>query len=52
MCQVKSSESWAKKADSEGMWMMCGGYTSLEFDFEAISHAVDIGVDCSKLKNK
>jgi len=45
-----TDESWVKNADSASMWMMCGGYTSLEFDFETIDHAVAKGVDCSKLK--
>jgi FAD/FMN-containing dehydrogenase len=45
-----TDESWIKNADSAGMWMMCGGYTSLEFDFESIGHAVEKGVDCSALK--
>jgi FAD/FMN-containing dehydrogenase len=45
-----TDESWIKNADSAGMWMMCGGYTSLEFDFESIDHAIEKGVDCSALK--
>lgn len=45
-----TDESWIKNADSASMWMMCGGYTSLEFDFETIDHAVAKGIDCANLK--
>jgi|GEM_PF-6932732 len=26
-----SDESWIKNADSAGMWLMCGGYVSVDY---------------------
>jgi hypothetical protein len=45
-----TDESWIKNADSAGMWWMCGGYVSVEYDTESIMHAVEQGEAFAELK--
>jgi hypothetical protein len=34
-----TDESWFKNADSAGMWLMCGGYVSVDYVIETMEHA-------------
>jgi len=45
-----SDESWFKNADSAGMWLMCGGYVSVDYVIETIEHAIPHGENYAKLK--
>ncbi|MDY7037784.1 MAG: FAD-binding oxidoreductase, partial [Thermodesulfobacteriota bacterium] len=47
-----TDESWIKNADSAGMWWMCGGYVSAEYDTESLRHAVKQGEAFAELKKK
>jgi len=38
-----SDESWFKNADSAGMWMMTGGYVSVQFVVDSLRHSVRLG---------
>ena len=41
-----SDESWIKNADSAGMWLMCGGYVSVDYVIETLSQSPDHGPLC------
>jgi glycolate oxidase len=45
-----TDESWFKNADSAGMWLMCGGYVSVDYVIETIEHAIPQGENYAKLK--
>ena len=45
-----SDESWLKKADSSGMWLMTGSYVSVEFVIESMNQAVGHGEHYAALK--
>ena len=45
-----SDESWFKNADSAGMWLMCGGYVSVDYVIETLEHAIPHGENYAKLK--
>jgi len=45
-----SDESWFKNADSAGMWLMCGGYLSVDYVIETIEHSVAQGENYAELK--
>ena len=47
-----SDESWFKNADSAGMWLMCGGYVSVDYVIETLEHAIPQGENYAKLKRK
>jgi len=47
-----SDESWIKNADSAGMWLMCGSYTSVDYIIETLSHATQHGEFYADLKKK
>jgi len=47
-----SDESWFKNADSAGMWLMCGGYVSVDYVIETIEHAIPHGENYAALKKK
>jgi hypothetical protein len=47
-----SDESWIKNADSAGMWIMCGGYVSVDYVSESLSQAVKHGQTYADLKKK
>ena len=47
-----SDESWFKNADSAGMWLMCGGYVSVDYVIETLEHAIPHGENYAKLKRK
>jgi len=47
-----TDESWFKNADSVGMWLMTGGYISVEYCLETIESAVQQGEDFAKLKKQ
>jgi hypothetical protein len=45
-----TDESWIKNADSSGMWVMCGGYVSVDYVIETITHAAPHGQNYANLK--
>ncbi len=45
-----TDESWIKNADSCGMWLMCGGYVSVDYIIETLEHAIPHGENYAKLK--
>jgi len=45
-----SDESWFKNADSAGMWLMCGGYLSVDYVIDTVEHAIPHGENYAKLK--
>jgi glycolate oxidase len=45
-----TDESWFKNADSAGMWLMCGGYVSVDYVIETLEHAIPHGENYAKLK--
>ena len=45
-----TDESWFKNADSAGMWVMTGGYVSIEYCHETIESAVKQGEDFANMK--
>jgi glycolate oxidase len=47
-----SDESWIKNADSAGMWLMCGGYVSVDYVSESLTQAVKHGQTYANLKKK
>jgi glycolate oxidase len=47
-----TDESWFKNADSAGMWLMCGGYVSVDYVIETLEHAIPHGENYAKLKRK
>ncbi|MBI5592789.1 MAG: FAD-binding oxidoreductase [Deltaproteobacteria bacterium] len=47
-----SDESWIKNADSAGMWLMCGGYVSVDYVIETMSQAPEHGPAYAELKKK
>jgi len=47
-----TDESWFKNADSAGMWLMCGGYVSVDYVIETLEHALPHGENYAKLKPK
>src|SRR4030043_385064 len=47
-----SDESWIKNADSAGMWLMCGGYVSVDYVIETLEHAMPPGLNYPDLKRK
>ena len=47
-----SDESWIKNADSAGMWLMCGGYVSVDYVIETLSQATEHGHVYADLKKK
>jgi FAD/FMN-containing dehydrogenase len=47
-----TDESWFKNADSAGMWLMCGGYVSVDYVIETVEHAIPHGENYAKLKRK
>jgi glycolate oxidase len=47
-----SDESWFKNADSAGMWLMCGGYVSVDYVIETLEHAIPHGENYAELKRK
>jgi glycolate oxidase len=47
-----TDESWFKNADSAGMWLMCGGYVSVDYVIETLEHALPHGENYAKLKRK
>jgi len=47
-----SDESWFKNADSAGMWLMCGGYVSVDYVIETLEHALPHGENYAELKKK
>lgn len=46
----QTDESWFKNADSAGMWLMCGGYLSVEYISETLDHAISYGATMADLK--
>ncbi|MBS3907267.1 MAG: FAD-binding oxidoreductase [Syntrophaceae bacterium] len=46
----QTDESWFKNADSAGMWLMCGGYISVDYISETLDHAVSQGERMADLK--
>jgi glycolate oxidase len=48
----QTDESWFKNADSAGMWVMTGGYISIEYCLETIESAAKQGEDYAELKQK
>jgi len=47
-----SDESWIKNADAAGMWLMCGGYVSVDYVIETLEHAIPHGENYAKLKKR
>jgi len=47
-----TDESWFKNADSAGMWLMCGGYVSVDYVIETLEHAIPHGENYAELKRK
>ena len=47
-----TDESWLKNADSAGMWLMCGGYISVEYAIETLEHAIPHGENYAELKKR
>ncbi len=47
-----SDESWFKNSDSAGMWLMCGGYVSVDYVIETVEHAVPHGENYARLKRR
>jgi len=47
-----TDESWFKNADSAGMWLMAGGYISVEYCLETIESAAQQGEDYATLKKQ
>ena len=47
-----TDESWFKNADSAGMWLMCGGYVSVDYVIETLEHALPHGENYAELKKK
>ncbi|MCX8118598.1 MAG: heterodisulfide reductase-related iron-sulfur binding cluster [Desulfobacterota bacterium] len=45
-----TDESWFKNADSAGMWLMCGGYLSVEYSSDTLNHAILQGEAMADLK--
>jgi glycolate oxidase len=45
-----TDESWIKNADSAGMWLMCGGYVSVDYVIETLEHAIPHGENYAALK--
>jgi len=45
-----TDESWIKNSDSAGMWLMCGGYVSVDYVIESIEHALPHGDNYAELK--
>jgi hypothetical protein len=45
-----TDESWLKNADSAGMWVMCGGYVSVEYVHESLESAPRQGEAFAELK--
>ncbi|MDY7036668.1 MAG: hypothetical protein SV375_10975, partial [Thermodesulfobacteriota bacterium] len=47
-----TDESWFKNADSAGMWLMTGGYVSIEYCHETLESNSRQGEDFARLKQK
>jgi hypothetical protein len=47
-----TDESWFKNADSAGMWLMCGGYVSVDYVIETLEHSIPHGENYAELKRK
>lgn len=47
-----TDESWIKNADPAGMWLMTGGYMSVEFNVETLEHGVKQGAALAELQRK
>ncbi len=47
-----SDESWIKNADSAGMWLMCGGYVSVDYVIETLTQSVNHGPSYAEVKKK
>ena len=47
-----SDESWIKNADSAGMWVMCGGYVSVDYVIETLTQSTVHGTSYAALKKK
>jgi len=47
-----TDESWFKNADSAGMWLMCGGYVSVDYVIETLEHSLPHGENYAELKKK
>ena len=47
-----SDESWIKNADSAGMWLMCGGYVSVDYVIETLTQSPVHGPSYAELKKK
>ena len=47
-----SDESWIKNADSAGMWLMCGGYVSVDYVIETLTQSVEHGPAYAEVKKK
>jgi len=47
-----TDESWFKNGDSAGMWLMAGGYISVEYCHETIESGIRQGEDFAKLKQQ
>ena len=45
-----SDESWIKNADSAGMWLMCGGYVSVDYVIETLSQSTEHGESYAQVK--
>jgi len=47
-----SDESWIKNADSAGMWLMCGGYVSVDYVIETLTQSPAHGPSYAELKKQ
>jgi hypothetical protein len=47
-----TDESWIKNGDAAGMWLMCGGYLSVDFAIDSLEHAVPHGATFAELKKR
>ncbi len=48
----QTDESWFKNADAAGMWLMCGGYISVDYVAESLEHAILQGAMMADLKRE
>lgn len=46
----QTDESWFKNSDSAGMWLMCGGYISVDYVSETLEHAILQGAMMAEVK--
>ncbi|HKZ51199.1 MAG TPA: FAD-binding oxidoreductase [Dehalococcoidia bacterium] len=47
-----TDESWIKNADSAGMWLMTGGYVSVEYILESLQHCIRLGETIANFKSQ